>query len=120
MLSFQLAEAPDRAALTLYSSRPDVFGTGTLNLAAVFAAHAKILLTSGEHSPSVEGLERAIGTRRQIDMAIETLMDVHDVSEETAFAMLRVTSDHLNRRLRDIADDVARTGRLPTRDSSNE
>jgi AmiR/NasT family two-component response regulator len=53
-------------------------------------------------------------------MAIETLMDVHDVSEETAFAMLRVTSDHLNRRLRDIADDVARTGRLPTRDSSNE
>lgn len=117
LLSFDLDDDSGRAALNLYSSRPDVFGTEAATLAALFATHAKFLLLHAEPPDDADGVQRARLTSRQIGMAIGILVDVHQVSEESALAMLRVTSQHLNRKLRDVAGDVARTGRLPARDS---
>lgn len=44
VLAFHVADPPHRVALNLYSSRASVFGTDTLSLAALFAAHARVLL----------------------------------------------------------------------------
>ncbi|NUO35424.1 MAG: ANTAR domain-containing protein, partial [Dermatophilaceae bacterium] len=52
-------------------------------------------------------------TSRRIGMAIGILMNVHKVTEDEAFALLRATSQNFNVKLRLVADDVARKGTLP-------
>ncbi len=44
--------------------------------------------------------------------AIGILMASHRSTSDHAFAMLRGASQHLNRKLRDVAEDVALTGEL--------
>jgi hypothetical protein len=41
-------------------------------------------------------------------------MYAYKVSEEQAFATLRIASQHTNRKLRDVADDVLLTGAAPS------
>jgi len=50
-----------------------------------------------------------------IGTAIGILMAVRGITEPEAFDLLRVVSQHTNRKLRDIAEDVVRLGppRLP-------
>jgi AmiR/NasT family two-component response regulator len=45
-------------------------------------------------------------------MAIGILMATHGIRDGAAFDLLRVASQRSNRRLRDIADEVVRTGEL--------
>ncbi len=113
VLSFHVADPPHRVALNLYSSRPAVFGTDTLSLAALFAAHARVLLHEVGRVDEAANLSQALTTSRQIGVAIGILMQTHGVSEDTAFAMLRLTSQTLNLKLPDVAADVTRTGELP-------
>ena len=40
-------------------------------------------------------------------------MNAHKITEEEAYALLRRTSNQLNRKLHDIANDVTVTGALP-------
>jgi AmiR/NasT family two-component response regulator len=40
-------------------------------------------------------------------------MNAHKITEEEAYALLRRTSNRLNRNLHDIANDVTVTGALP-------
>lgn len=114
MLSVPVLDSPHRTVLNVYSSRPGFMGTDTLSLTALLAAHVRVLLVQSERADeAAQNLENAISTSRQVGMAIGILMTVHGISEEQAFALLRLTSQHLNRKLPDVAKDVARTGRLP-------
>lgn len=65
------------------------------------------------HRRDVSNLTTALDTSRQIGMAVGILAARHRVSDEEAFALLRLTSQELNRKLRDIAQVVTRTGELP-------
>jgi len=58
-------------------------------------------------------LEIALASNRQIGVAIGILMHQHRITETAAFELLRVTSQDLNRKLRDVAEDVTLTGGLP-------
>lgn len=49
---------------------------------------------------------------RRIGMAMGILMSAYKLSETEAFDLLVVVSQHHNRKLRDIADDVVFTGSL--------
>jgi hypothetical protein len=60
----------------------------------------------------VANLEIALGSNRDIGTAIGILMNSHLVTQEQAFAMLRVTSQHTHRKLREVANDVIFTGVL--------
>jgi GAF domain-containing protein len=58
-------------------------------------------------------LEIALASNRQIGVAIGILMHQHRITEAAAFDRLRTTSQDLNRKLRDVAEEVTLTGRLP-------
>jgi GAF domain-containing protein len=58
-------------------------------------------------------LEIALASNRQIGVAIGILMHHERITEVAAFDRLRTTSQDLNRKLRDVAEEVTLTGRLP-------
>lgn len=113
ILSLPLGGEPQRAALNLYSRQAGAFVGDTIATAALFAAHARVLLGHISSAENVGQLRNALNTSRQIGIAIGILMHTHKVTEEDAFGLLRVSSQHLNRKLRDVADDVGQTGALP-------
>lgn len=112
-LSFHLSDEPDRAALNLYSERPDALTEEAVTAGALFASHAAVLVAHADSAREAETLGRALTTSRQIGSAIGILMAVHHVDEQTAFRMLRAVSNRLNRKLNAVARDVNTTGHLP-------
>jgi DNA-binding response OmpR family regulator/two-component sensor histidine kinase len=58
-------------------------------------------------------LQIAVTTNRQIGMAVGVLMAREKITSERAFDMLRRQSTRTNRKLREIAEEVALTGQLP-------
>lgn len=61
----------------------------------------------------ISHLQIALTGNRRIGAAIGVLMALRKVSEEQAFDLLRNTSQRTRRKLREVADDVTRTGDLP-------
>ena len=113
ILSFHLGDDPERTALNLYSGRENGFDDESLAAGALFASHARVLLMHAGHADQAAHLKEALASNRRIGMAIGILMNVHKVTEDEAFALLRAASQNLNVKLRLVADDVARTGTLP-------
>jgi AmiR/NasT family two-component response regulator len=62
----------------------------------------------------VEGLRDALSTRDVIGQAKGILMATRKVDADAAFDLLRVASQALNVKLRTVAEEVARTGALPS------
>jgi ANTAR domain-containing protein/GAF domain-containing protein len=103
----------DSAAMNFYSDRPDAFDDAAIAAGSILAAHAAGLLAVGESTAQTRNLEVALGTSRQIGMAIGVLMAYHKIGQEEAFGLLRMASQVLHRKIRDIAAEVAETGTLP-------
>ncbi|MGY1728989.1 ANTAR domain-containing protein [Geodermatophilus sp. SYSU D01062] len=57
-------------------------------------------------------LRVALESNRRIGMAIGILMALRKVDEEAAFVLLRTASSHRNVKLRQVAEEVIRTGTL--------
>ncbi len=57
-------------------------------------------------------LEEALATNREIGQAIGILMATDQITADQAFEQLRSASQHLHRKLREIAADVVQTGTL--------
>ena len=57
-------------------------------------------------------LEEALRTSREIGAAVGILMASRKLTEEAAFALLVRASQHTNRKVRDLAAEVVRTGDL--------
>lgn len=60
-----------------------------------------------------DNLEAALRTNRTIGVAVGVLMSTRQVTADEAFRLLRRTSSTSNRKLREVAEDVVVTGRLP-------
>ena len=63
---------------------------------------------------TASNLRAALASNRQIGAAIGILMARLKITEDEAFDALRSASQHLHRKLRDVADEVVTTGDLPT------
>jgi hypothetical protein len=114
MLSFRLfLTEQNRAALNLYATRPAAFTDQSVATGAVFAAYASMALLAAARHDKANHLTRALETNREIGVAMGILMANGRLTEHQAFDQLRAASQNLNRRLRDIAADVTRTGQLP-------
>ncbi len=61
----------------------------------------------------VANLKVALNSARRIGAALGIIMSAYKVTEEQAFATLRVASQHTHRKLRDVAEDVLLTGAAP-------
>jgi GAF domain-containing protein len=97
-------------ALNLYASTAAAFSDDDIAAAAIFSPYITVAL---ERKLQGAHLEAALASSRQIGTALGILMARHLLTREEAFDQLRVASQTLNRKLRDIAVEVELTGALP-------
>ncbi len=104
-------------ALDLYACSPQAFGVGDRGRALLLAVMAGLALTSARAHEDEErraaNLNAALGTREAIGQAQGILMEREHVTPERAFDILRRASQHLNVKLRDIAQNLIDTGERP-------
>lgn len=114
MLAFRLYLEHDDTVggLNLYSTQPDAFTGSVLTTGAIFATHAAIVLSGAHARDQAEHLQQALQSNREIGMAIGILMSRHRVTQQQAFDLLRMASQHSHRKLRELATEVTETGML--------
>lgn len=86
------------------------FSRDDIAFAHLFARHAAIALNS---AMTVAGLNTALDSRKRIGQAQGILMERYGLDETKAFEVLRRYSQHLNVKLRQIADDLVASRNLP-------
>jgi GAF domain-containing protein len=114
MLAYRLFTHEDTlGALNLYSRDPKAFDDDVVPIGAVFAAHAAMAFAQAREHEQISQLEEAVTSNRRIGMAIGILMTRRRIGSDDAFDLLRTASQLGNRKLRDIAEVVIRTGEIP-------
>jgi GAF domain-containing protein len=111
ILSIRLfVEHDTLGALNLYSTQPDAFDASDVALAAVFATHAAVAMSTARREAN---LERKAASRDLIGRAKGIVMASRHVSDDEAFALLRDASQRLNVKLTSVAQQVSDTGEVP-------
>jgi GAF domain-containing protein len=111
LLACQLATARDRlGALNLYSTQPRAFDENSEILARAYATHVGVALASAEREAN---LRQALASREAIGQAIGILIERHKLTASQAFDLMVHISQRTHVRLRDIAEELVRTGSLP-------
>ncbi|SDF73127.1 GAF domain-containing protein [Lentzea fradiae] len=112
MLSFQLfVDDEDLGALNLYAAGTRAFADESVHVGSLFAGHSAIALAAATER---EQLGEAVATRDLIGQAKGILMERHQMDADQAFAVLVRASQYLNLKLRDIAEHLTTTRKLPT------
>jgi hypothetical protein len=116
-LSLPLAPNSRDGALNLYALYPAAFGVVDRAKATILASLAS-LAVSVAHSHEdeerrAENLHAALGTRETIGEALGILMERERITADQAFDILRRASQHLNIKLRDVAQNLVDTGESP-------
>lgn len=111
MLSLQLyVRDEDMGALNLYSRAAGAFSPNDEITGLLFATHAAIALVGAQHETH---LSSALTGRDVIGQAKGILMERHQIDAHAAFAVLLRISQSSNRKLRDIAEELATTRSVP-------
>lgn len=104
MLCYRLfIEVDTMGSLNLYSKAQAGFDAEDYAVGSVFAAHAAVALSAANRQ---DHLEKAIETRDVIGQAKGIIMARQHVSADEAFEILRRGSQRLNRKLRDVAEEL--------------
>ena len=109
-----------RGALNLYATTPGVFGFSEQQSAEFFAGQVSAGLTvvtrQAQQVQLSEQLRDALASRAVIDQALGIVMGQNRCDHDSAFAILRTSSQHQNRKLRDVATEIVKsvTGSDPT------
>lgn len=106
-----------RSALNLYCREPNAFGLTDRAKGFIFAIVAGVALGSAEgregEAIAAENLRQALHTRELIGQAQGILMERERISADQAFDVLRRASQHLNVKLREVAQRLVETGEDP-------
>jgi len=117
MLSYRLHTelAADRvlASLNIYATKPAAFDQSAFEVGLLLATQGALAIAAERRQGEVVNLKRALESSREIGVALGILMNEHKISRSRAFDLLRIASQNSNRKLRDVAADVAHTGTLP-------
>jgi ANTAR domain len=103
------------ASLNIYSDQRAAFDDHAVGMGLVLATHAATIVSETIARDRADHLRRALESNREIGVAIGVLMHQHRITREQAFDLLRVASQDTNRKLADVAADVADTGVLTIR-----
>jgi len=96
--------------LGLYSPFPDAFTEDDEAIAHILARHASVALASARHE---ESMAQAVDARKLVGQAMGILMERFDVDDDRAFAILKRYSQDTNTKLRDVAQQLIDTRKLP-------
>jgi hypothetical protein len=100
-------------ALTFFADQPDAFSAAALRTATILGSFAGLILEAERQRERATNLEVALESNRHIGTAIGILMAREVLTADQAFDRLREVSQRQHRKLRDVAEEVARVGELP-------
>lgn len=105
-------------ALQLYAQLPAAFNATERAQGLVFASYAALAIGLARAQEAeevrIENLQDALSSREVIGQAQGILMERERITAEQAFQLLRRSSQHLNRKLRAVAQDIVDTGDVPS------
>jgi GAF domain-containing protein len=96
--------------LSVYDERPDAFTADDEAVAHILARHASVAVANARQ---VQHLGAALDARKVVGQAMGILMERFDLDSDRAFAVLRRYSQDYNLKLRDVAERLIETRRLP-------
>jgi len=96
--------------LGLYSLEPDAFGPDEVAIAHILARHAAVAVATARRE---ENLKVAVDARKLVGQAMGILMERYDLDADRAFEVLRRYSQDTNIKLREVAQDLIDSRRLP-------
>jgi hypothetical protein len=108
------------AALNIYSRDPDAFDDDAVRQGTLSATQCSLLVSAHLAAERSDNLTKALGSNREIGMAMGVLMARRQVTRDEAFAMLRRSSQDSNRKVTEVAADVVDTGQLPAREDRRQ
>jgi ANTAR domain/GAF domain len=116
VLAYSLSD--DRpSALNFYAGLPAAFGATDRAQGLLFATLARLALDSAEERAFEEkragNLTEALRTRELIGQAQGILMERERITGDQAFDVLRRASQHMNVKLREVAETLIETGESP-------
>ena len=108
-------------ALNLYAHYPSAFGAVDRARAVILAGLAGLAISRAESTEKQErradNLLEALATRELVGQAQGILMERERITAPQAFDVLRRASHHLDRKLREVAQDLVETGERPRTDA---
>src|SRR4051812_40527336 len=110
VLDVPLATSRTVGVLGLYSPDPDAFAADDEAIAHILARHASVALAPARHE---ETMAQAIDARKLVGQAMGILMERFDIDGDRAFAVLKRYSQDTNTKLRDVAQQLIDTRKLP-------
>lgn len=117
VLALPLVAAPQQGALNLYARYPAAFGVGDRARAAILVSLASLAIsvahTHEDEERHAANLHAALATRETIGEALGILMERERITANQAFEILRRASQHLNIKLREVAQNLVETGEEP-------
>jgi GAF domain-containing protein len=113
ILSCRLSVLTDRervlGALNIYGTLPGAFSEQDQGVALLLGVHAGAVVAA---ALSHLQLQEAIGSRDVIGQAKGILMERFKITADDAFSRLRLASQRMNVKLKDLARDLTETGEL--------
>ncbi|TQM57953.1 GAF and ANTAR domain-containing protein [Humibacillus xanthopallidus] len=101
--------------LTLYAATPGAFDEGAIQRATELADLAAVAVDASLAAERADHLSRALGNSRDIGLAIGVLVERYKMTPEQAFRELSEASQNSNRKLVELARDLAETGEFAPR-----
>ncbi len=117
VLALPLVANSQPAALNLYARYPAAFGVIDRSKAALLASLAGLALSVAHSHEDEErraaNLQTALSSRETIGAAMGILMERERITAHQSFDILRRASQHLNLKLREVAQNLIDTGEDP-------
>jgi GAF domain-containing protein len=117
VLALPLAADVQLGALNLYARYPSAFGVVDRAKAAILVSMASLALSLARSHEDEErrtaNFHAALSSRETIGEAMGILMERERIAPEQAFDVLRRASQHLNVKLREVAQNLIDTGEDP-------
>jgi GAF domain-containing protein len=105
-------------ALNAYGGRPQVVDDSDIELAEEVAAWVAVAVGNAEAaartSDDLIQMRTVMMSRACIEQANGILMERHKITEDEAYTILTHASQRTNIKLRDVAEELVRTGTLPS------
>jgi GAF domain-containing protein len=105
-------------ALNIYARTPHAFDQDSRSVATRFAPYAAVAAGNTyayqDARNMADNLQVALESRAVIDQAKGILMERYKVTADQAFQALARVSMHTNTKVKDVADNLVRTGEFPT------
>jgi hypothetical protein len=117
VLALPLSADTDRGALNLYARYPSAFGVVDRAKAALLVSMANLALSVAHSHEDGErraaNLHAGLSSRETIGEALGILIERERITARQAFDILRRASQHLNVKLREVAQNLVDTGEDP-------